>query len=294
MSDRGSLVSVLTPVWNAARFLDETVASVVAQTHGDWELLLADDGSTDESAEVAARWAEREPERIRFLAHPGRANLGTSATRNLALAHARGSYIALLDADDVWLPDHLEQQLAALRRHPSAGWIYGPTEEWFSWSGAPEDVGRDAVPALGVPRERPLAAPGPLAHWVRRAAPTPCTCSVVLRREAVQAVGGFEADFRGMYDDQVLYAKLCLSGSVVAGEACTSRYRRHPDSCYSTAKATGRATADRVAYLDWLGRYLAERRAADGELRRLVDRERQAAEGSSGTLIGRLRRLRRR
>jgi hypothetical protein len=83
---------------------------------------------------------------------------------------------------------------------------------------------------------------------------------------AVDAVGGFEASFRGMYDDQVFYAKLCLTTPVLAVPDRLSRYRRHPGSCYSTAKATGRAVGDRLVYLEWLEGYLAVSGVRDAQL----------------------------
>jgi glycosyltransferase involved in cell wall biosynthesis len=215
--------------------------------------------------------------RARFLHHADGRNLGTSESRNLGIGHARGDYLAFLDADDVWLPRHLELQVEVLERHPDVGLVYGPTEEWYGWTGQPADEARNHVPELKVPTDRALSPPGPLAAFVRRDAPTPCTCSVVVRGSAVRAVGGFEPTFTGMYDDQALYAKLCLSASVLASPTCTSRYRRHRDSLYSTAKATGTAAADRLAFLLWLDRYLSAQSRPSGDLERVVGRELYAA-----------------
>jgi len=105
----GPLVSVITPVRDAADTLAETVASVRAQTRGDWEMLLIDDGSTDGSAALAAGVAAADP-RIRAL--PLGAPLGTAAARNRGIAAARGRYIAFLDADDLWRPEKLARQIA--------------------------------------------------------------------------------------------------------------------------------------------------------------------------------------
>jgi len=272
-----ALVSVVTPVLNAARFLDEAVASVRAQTYSRWELLLVDDGSDDGSAEIAQRWAALDPDRIRSLAHPGRSNRGSSASRNLGLLHARGQYVALLDADDVWLPRHLADQVGLLALYTDAGFAYGPTIEWYGWTGQAADAARDHIPDLRMPRERPLPQPGPLVDWVRRKAPSPCTCSVLVRRDVMEAVGGFEAAFPGMYDDQAFYAKICLATPVIAAAEATSRYRRHPDSCYSRAKATGRAAADRRIFVEWLDTYLIAHGVTDRALRRAVRHERRAA-----------------
>jgi glycosyltransferase involved in cell wall biosynthesis len=272
-----ALVSIITPFLNAERFLDETLASVLAQSYSRWEALLVDDGSIDESRSIAVRWAGAHPDRIRYLEHEGHRNQGTSASRNLGIRHARGDYLAFLDADDIWLPEHLADQVALLERHPEAGLAYGPTEEWYGWTGRAADALRNHTPELGVATDHALLPPGPLAAFLRREAPTPCTCSVLVRRSLVDTVGGFEPAFRGMYDDQAFYAKACLAAPVVASAACSSRYRRHGSSLYSTAKATGQTDADRLAFLRWLDRYLAGLGEPSADLRRILRRELWAA-----------------
>lgn len=104
-------VSVIMPVYNAAGFLEETIASVSAQSLTDWELLVVDDGSSDGSADILARLAASDP-RIRPLSSGG--NQGAGAARNLAMAAARGRYLAFLDADDLWHPEKLTRQVAAM------------------------------------------------------------------------------------------------------------------------------------------------------------------------------------
>jgi len=108
------LVSVITPVYNSARFLSEAVASVAAQTFKDWEMVIVDDGSTDGSVRHARDLAGRE-RRIRFSALG--ANCGAAVARNTAIENARGRYIAFLDSDDQWLPAKLEKQLDFMERN---------------------------------------------------------------------------------------------------------------------------------------------------------------------------------
>src|SRR5690349_14319499 len=97
-------VSIIVIFLNAVQFIEEAIESVFGQSYDDWELLLVDDGSTDGSAEAAARYAEQWPDKVRYLTHAGRRNRGMSASRNLGIKQARGRYVAFLDADDVWLP----------------------------------------------------------------------------------------------------------------------------------------------------------------------------------------------
>ena len=102
------LVSVVMPAYNAERFVGEAVSSVLSQSYGNWELLVVDDASTDASRDVVARTIVGEP-RARLVAN-GK-NLGVARTRNRGVAMASGRYVALLDADDYWLPGKLEAQV---------------------------------------------------------------------------------------------------------------------------------------------------------------------------------------
>ena len=111
------LVSVVTPVWNAAATLAATVASVRAQTLPDWELLLVDDASTDGSLGIARALAAGDP-RIRVIARE--TNGGAAAARNAAIRAARGRLIAFLDADDRWYPEKLARQAGFMTAHGHA------------------------------------------------------------------------------------------------------------------------------------------------------------------------------
>src|SRR5688572_9571182 len=112
-------VSVITPAYNAARFLRDTIASVRSQTTSDWELIIVDDGSTDETVAIVERYALEDP-RIRLLRQ---ANAGPSAARNHGMRAARGPFFAFLDSDDQWLPQFLEHQLAVFAEYPDTSLV---------------------------------------------------------------------------------------------------------------------------------------------------------------------------
>jgi glycosyltransferase involved in cell wall biosynthesis len=133
MSDCHKLVSVIVPFFNSERFIQETIASVFAQTYDRWELLLVDDGSTDRSQTIAKNFEREYPDRIRYLHHADRQNRGCSASRNLGIDNARGEYIAFLDADDVWLPDKLSRQVDILESQPAAAMVYGKYLVWHNF-----------------------------------------------------------------------------------------------------------------------------------------------------------------
>jgi glycosyltransferase involved in cell wall biosynthesis len=115
------LVSIILPTYNRAATLPRALASVRAQTHTAWQLIVEDDGSTDETDAVLANWAALMPGLV-VCSHP---NIGPSASRNHGLTHAEGSLITFLDSDDEYLPEHLALRVAWMRAHPRTGMIHG-------------------------------------------------------------------------------------------------------------------------------------------------------------------------
>ena len=109
-------VSVLIPTYNCARFLSQAIDSVLAQTFQDFEILVVDDGSTDDTAQVVARYP-----RVRYIR---REHCGVSASRNAAVAAATGEIVVFLDADDFWLPEKLEKQVTYLDENPNCMLIF--------------------------------------------------------------------------------------------------------------------------------------------------------------------------
>ena len=113
-------VSIIIPTYNTAQFLSEAIDSVLNQTYTDFELIVVDDGSTDNTVEILKRYQQNSYIHCRFETHADR---GTA--KNVGLEMARGRYIAFLDADDVWLPDKLEKQVAFLDEHPQIALVHG-------------------------------------------------------------------------------------------------------------------------------------------------------------------------
>ncbi|WP_299395022.1 glycosyltransferase family 2 protein [Pelagibius sp.] len=111
------LVSVITAAYNAEAFIGETIASVQDQTLQDWEMLVADDDSGDNTAAIVGTCAAADP-RVKLVTLPR--NGGVAAARNVALEKAKGRFIAFLDSDDLWMPEKLERQVAFMRQRDCA------------------------------------------------------------------------------------------------------------------------------------------------------------------------------
>jgi hypothetical protein len=116
------LVSVILPTYNRAAFLPQALAAIRAQALADWELIIVDDGSTDDTPAVVADLTRAVPQLVRYHRQENR---GASGARNAGLDHARGRYVAFYDSDDLWLPHHLADCVAALEAHPEVDWVFG-------------------------------------------------------------------------------------------------------------------------------------------------------------------------
>jgi glycosyltransferase involved in cell wall biosynthesis len=248
-------VSVIIIFFNARQFFREAIVSVLSQTSQDWELILADDGSTDGSTEIAREYENQYPGRVRYVEHENHRNRGMSPTRNLAVRHSRGKWIAFLDSDDVWLPDKIQEQLELLTKHPDAGLLYGCPLYWFSWS--PNLAAfRDCQPGLSVPPDSLIQPPELLLRtYPLGKGPAPCPSDLIVSRTVFDRVGGFEESFGGiyqMYEDQAFLTKVYRTTPVFASGLCWTKYRQHPAACTISTRDSGQYKDVRRFFLTYL------------------------------------------
>lgn len=111
-----NLISIVTPMYNGAKYVSQTIDSVLAQTYENWEMIIVDDGSKDDSARIVKRYADQD-KRIRLI---GQENRGSAAARNNALRNANGRFICFLDADDLWDKNFLERQVCFMKEKDAA------------------------------------------------------------------------------------------------------------------------------------------------------------------------------
>lgn len=230
-------VSVVVSLYNHARYLATCVESVLAQTFGDLELVIVDDGSTDGGLDVAHGLAALDPARVRVLANPG--NLGVSRTRNFGAFKSTGDILAFLDADDYWAPDKLEHQVRAFAQDPDLGvchtgaavehdpedkeWVrlrHGMCGDTFDrWSASFDAFCCEAC------------AFDPLAYFERLLVGNNiCLSSVAVRREAFRLARGFVDGERCQCEDWLLWLKLSLVTRFRALPRALTVYRFHAQS----------------------------------------------------------------
>ena len=211
-------VTVITPAYNAARYLPETVRSVLRQTFSGLELVIVDDGSTDDTLSVARRLAATDG-RIRVLATP---NGGPAAARNTALRCARGEFVALLDSDDLIRPEYLARQLAVFDANPDAAVV---TANAVNRGGGAAFDGKPFWPqTTGLER---ITVRDLIEHE-----DTMCILTV-FRRRLSDLIGGFNATFNGN-EDYEFWLRAALAGFVIVrNHEPIGVYRRHDNSLSS-------------------------------------------------------------
>jgi glycosyltransferase involved in cell wall biosynthesis len=198
------LVTVIIPAYNQAAYIGEAIQSVLDQTYHEWELLIVDDGSTDETAAVITAFTDP---RIRYI---HQVNKGLPGARNRGIVQANGDYIAFLDADDAYHPDKLTVQVAHLDQNPIIGLSYS----------ARTHIDQDGVP-----------------FWIYRAPEQvdmhdlvvdfPFTINdLLVRRSLVEQINGFDESYRLHGEDRDFYLRLALAGCNFAGTQRSLAYRR--------------------------------------------------------------------
>ena len=223
-------ISVITPCFNAAPFLLQTMQGVSGQDYTEWEHIIVDDGSTDSSLSIARGGADRDP-RIRVFTQPNR---GPASARNLgaSLAAADSRYLWFLDADDVLEPDALSTLSGYLDEHPEVGLVYGTfsiidsdgatiyppeTSEWWP---------KRYVPAhLGIRELDRRAADTPLPTLVSCHQALPSVA--LMRRSVLARTQGWDETLRAGSEDQDMVLQMALLSCVHFVPCAVTRYRRH-------------------------------------------------------------------
>lgn len=268
------LVSVIIPFHREENFLEETLLSVLNQTFQDWEILLIDDASPDDSRTIAERYARSYPEKIFHLFHENYSNRGVCRSRNLGIEQSRGEFIAYLDADDVWTKEKLQNQLKLFAENPEASVILEASVYWYSWN-APQR--HDVCIRVGYEQDR-IYSPPELVHqlYPLGTGAAPCPSGIIVRR-SVHERSLFVEDFIGdtaVYEDQAFLAQLYMKEKIYISSKANNLYRQRRNSQVSTAHDQGRYYEVRRFYLDWFDSYLRQEKVNDNAIQKLLKKNR--------------------
>jgi glycosyltransferase involved in cell wall biosynthesis len=199
-------VSIIIPTYNSAQYVTDAVDSVLNQTFGDLEVLIIDDGSTDETESVMCRYSSS----VRYIRQQ---NSGVAAARNRGITESRGRYVAFLDADDTWLPDKLERQIAALRAHTDTRVCYTA----FTL------VSSDLSPLAIVRSKRQGRA---LEDLLLRGNVVGSICTVLCERSLFEKTGGFDQAL-SQCADWDMWVRLAALTEFLYLDEPTVTYRQH-------------------------------------------------------------------
>lgn len=224
------VVTIITPTYNHGRFISQCIDSVLNQTFSDWEMLVINDGSTDNTAEIVAGFAEADSRITLF----NQSNIGIfrlSETYNFALGKARGKFIAVLEGDDLWEPDKLERQVKVLNANP---------EIVLAWSPARQvNVDRSEVfltPSEISPEDIGFFSndpPGSILNilFFRNCIPA---LTVLIRKEALTGIGGFHQGYDLPLVDVPTWQNLTVCGKFHYDPIPTGSWRVYPDQTTKT------------------------------------------------------------
>jgi Glycosyl transferase family 2 len=229
------LVSVLIPAYNARQTIAEALRSAQQQTYADLEIIVVDDGSTDDTANIVSRFGNEDP-RIILIRQP---NAGVAVARNTALASSKGSLIAPLDADDLWHPQKIERQVANLH-------------------GAPDDVGLDYCWFVDIDMDSVITRcyasrfEGDVYHPLILGNFIGNSSVPLIRRALLEQIGGWEPDLRAANaqgcEDWLLYLQIAERARVVFSPAFLVGYRQLPDAMSRNVQQMTRSYQTTMGY----------------------------------------------
>lgn len=214
------LVSVVIPTYNRARLVCEAVETVLAQTYRNFEIIVVDDGSTDETEEALGRYEGR----IKYFYQENR---GLSAARNTGIRNSTGCYIALLDSDDLWRQDKLALQVDYLNKHDDCGLVYTDMELLIAREGV-------LIEVPTTPLVLPTGYIYPQVFLRNEIFPS----TVLVRKECLEDVGLFDESLRH-FEDYELWLRIARRYKIGNIDKKLTVYRRHVDNLHEGPRVLG-------------------------------------------------------
>lgn len=214
MKDR--LITVIIPAYKAGNYIKETIQGVLDQTHTNFELIIVDDGSPDDQAEVIIPLA-KEDDRIQYIKQK---NAGVSSARNHGYRLSKGDYLAFLDADDIWLPNNLEKKLAKFANDSAVGLVHS---DMAIMDGNSKLTGEIKSGKEGAILDDLLA-------WNGTCIPTPS--SILVKREVLEKVGGFDLELSNAADQEFFF-RVAQNYKIGRVPEVTWWYRVHDNNMHS-------------------------------------------------------------
>ena len=210
-------VSVLIPSYNSEQFLAEAIDSALNQTFQDLEIIVIDDGSKDSSGEIAKRYQQLHPQKVRYLYQE---NAGLAVARNVGLRSAYGEYIAILDSDDIWLPEHIQEAVQTLDADHNIGLVHA------NYTRVDEEGKILSTPQ----RDLRFLSGKMFEHIFLRRADIACP-TVVFRKKCSDQVGGFDQNLTRLgCEDRELWLRIAQISQIMYINKVHAYYRMRHNS----------------------------------------------------------------
>lgn len=210
-------ISIIIPSYNSGKHLTETIDSILAQTFRDIELIVVDDGSSDQTPALVKTYGAS----VRLIEQP---NAGVCVARNRGLSEASGRFICFMDHDDYWFPEKLQRQLEVFKTHPEAGVVYSSFIEWHA-----DEDGQFPAPSSFAPTDSPEAIDAEFSGWIYHLLLLDCwvlTSTAMIRAEVLEKCGGFDATLP-FSEDWDLWLRIAQAFPIFKLQRPTTLYRQH-------------------------------------------------------------------
>lgn len=249
-------VSIITLTYNHKAYIGQCIESVMSQTMTDWEMIIVDDGSSDGTDDIVR---ELKDHRIKFYPRPHRGITSLASNYNLALSHATGQFVAILEGDDYWPPNNLAVLSEALT-NSHAVMAYG-ISQCVDFQG--KNLERLSYPSSKTMNSRfypDALANRPVGSAVKAMlmldTTFSATCGILIRRAALESMGGFQSPRNGVIVDRPTYFHLGLRGEFLFVPEVTGYYRRHPGNMTTNIDVMEKTIGGLLEYIDtFVGTY---------------------------------------
>jgi len=245
------MVSIIIPCFNSGKYLSECLESVLSQDYTDFEAIVVNDCSTDNTLEIAYSYAQTDA-RIKIIDNSGSAGPGASAARNKGFKTSKGEYVVFLDSDDIWLPTALRRLVNLIEKHNEAGWVIGNCIYFnnyrynlVSYERSLYDFNEGIYDKFNL-----------ITKFIKNFSQTPVPGATILKRDIVERIGGWENKFRKNYTDQAFFIKILCDAKTFVSHDVFLLYRCHSESSSMISVQSGQFKKNEIFFFEWLLLYL--------------------------------------
>jgi len=245
------MVSIIIPCFNSGKYLSECLESVLSQDYTDYEVIVVNDFSTDNTLEIACSYAEKDA-RIKIIDNSESSESGASAARNRGFKNSKGEYVVFLDSDDIWLPTALKRLVNLIEKHNEAGWVIGNCIYFDNFRYNLDSYQYSKYDfEEGVYQKQEM-----VLKFIRNFNQTPSQGAAIIKRIVVKKINGWENEFKMNYTDQAFYFKILCETRTFVTYDYFLLYRNHEESASLKAIKRGEFQKNEKIFFQWLIRNL--------------------------------------